>query len=153
MNTKNNNKNNDKILEKIITPSGDNLLVKSRDDQNYLFLENFNFKLTPNKFLSLFIKDNKLILDEFPKIVKLLKLNEERFIRNRNYTIYQDLIKNDYWKPKNIANTFVSNLHYPIIHPNKDQIIKELQNDYIEYKPIINILSNKLLYLCSLKQF
>jgi len=40
MNTKNNNKNNDKILEKIITPSGDNLLVKSRDNQNYLFLEN-----------------------------------------------------------------------------------------------------------------
>tara|TARA_R100000234_G_scaffold108695_1_gene80221 strand:+ start:240 stop:1004 length:765 start_codon:yes stop_codon:yes gene_type:complete len=76
MNTKNNNKNTDKILETIITPSGDNLLVKSRDNQNYLYLENSNFKLTPNKFLSLFIKDNKLILDEFPKIVKLLKLNE-----------------------------------------------------------------------------
>ena len=45
------------------------------------------------------------------------------------------LVKYDYWKPKNITNTFVSNLHYPIIHPNKDQIIKELQNDYIEYKP------------------
>lgn len=76
MNTKNNNKNNDKILETIITPSGDNLLVKSRDNIYYLYLENSNYKLTPNKFLSLFIKDNKLILDEFPKIVKLLKLNE-----------------------------------------------------------------------------
>lgn len=76
MTTKNNNKNTDKTLETILTPSGINLLVKSRENQHYLYLENSNFKLTPNKFLSLFIKDNKLIVDDFPKIVKLLKLNE-----------------------------------------------------------------------------
>ncbi len=76
MTTKNKTKNTDKTIETILTPSGINLLVKSREDQHYLYLENSNFKLTPNKFLSLFIKDNKLIVDDFPKIVKLLKLNE-----------------------------------------------------------------------------
>ena len=122
MNTKNNNKNNDKILEKIITPSGDNLLVKSRDNQNYLFLENSNYKLTPNKFLSLFIKDNKLILDDFPKIVKLLKLNEvskpKYFIKEikhletektMNYVEFKKLFsKSNYAKENNLTFKTIS---------------------------------------------
>ena len=47
------------------------------------------------------------------------------------------MIENDYWKPDIDLNHFVSNFAYPIIHPNRDNIVKELQKNDVEVRPMI----------------
>ena len=50
---------------------------------------------------------------------------------------YQDLIKNDYWKPKTNSNNFISNFAYPIIHPDRNKIVKKLQDNDVEVRPLV----------------
>tara|TARA_Y100001938_G_C8100572_1_gene441349 strand:- start:1972 stop:3123 length:1152 start_codon:yes stop_codon:yes gene_type:complete len=57
--------------------------------------------------------------------------------RHMNFSVYQNLIKNNYWKPKPQSNSFISNFAYPVIHPNRDKIVKELQKNNIEVRPMI----------------
>ena len=57
--------------------------------------------------------------------------------RQRNFESYQTLIENDYWKVKPQEDSFISNFAYPIIHPNRDKIVKELQKNNIEVRPMI----------------
>jgi len=51
--------------------------------------------------------------------------------------IYQREIKNDYWKVKPQKDSFISNFAYPVIHPNRDKIVKKLQENNIEVRPMI----------------
>ncbi len=65
------------------------------------------------------------------------KLDEWGKRRERNFESYQSIIENDYWKVKPQEDSFVSNFAYPIIHPNRDEIVKELQKNNIEVRPMI----------------
>ena len=55
--------------------------------------------------------------------------------RYANLLTYDKLIKNDYWKVK--FDGFVSNFAYPVIHPNKDRIVKALQSNDVECRPLV----------------
>lgn len=68
------------------------------------------------------------------QIDKLFNILEKR---ERNFLLYDELIKNDYWKIKKMDNCFYSNFAYPIIHPNMLNIAKELDNNGIECRPLI----------------
>jgi CDP-6-deoxy-D-xylo-4-hexulose-3-dehydrase len=65
------------------------------------------------------------------------KLDEWGKQRERNFESYQTLIKNDYWKVKPQKDSFISNFAYPVIHPNRDKIVKDLQDNNIEVRPMI----------------
>jgi len=65
------------------------------------------------------------------------KLDRWGLTRAMNFNSYQDLIINDYWKVKPQSESFISNFAYPVIHPNRDKIVKELQWNDIEVRPMI----------------
>lgn len=65
------------------------------------------------------------------------KLNDWGELRESNYELYQQLLENDYWKPKYDMKDFTSNFAYPVIHPDRDSIIKSLQENDIETRPMI----------------
>ena len=65
------------------------------------------------------------------------KLDEWGLKRAANFNIYQREIKNDYWKVKPQEDSFISNFAYPVIHPNRNEIVKELQKRDIEVRPMI----------------
>ncbi len=58
--------------------------------------------------------------------------------RENNYHTYQKLIKNNFWKPKTIKNSFISNFAYPVISQNRDKIVSDLQKNNIEVRPLIS---------------
>ena len=76
-------------------------------------------------------------LQAFIGLSQVDKLAPTSIIRNRNYNIYQDNIKNDYWSPKVRKEDFVSNFAYPLIHPNRTKIVKKLQENNVEVRPLI----------------
>ena len=57
--------------------------------------------------------------------------------REYNYLTYQELVKNDYWKPSTELSDFNSNFAYPVIHPNRDRIVYELERNGVEVRPMI----------------
>jgi CDP-6-deoxy-D-xylo-4-hexulose-3-dehydrase len=58
--------------------------------------------------------------------------------RNQNYNIYQNLIKNEFWKaPNSNDQKYISNFAYPIISLNRQSITAELINNQIETRPLI----------------
>ena len=57
--------------------------------------------------------------------------------REYNYLTYQELVENDYWKPNTELNDFTSNFAYPVIHPNRDKIVEQLQRGGVEVRPMI----------------
>ena len=65
------------------------------------------------------------------------KLDEWGKQRERNFESYQTLIENNYWKPKSQKDSFVSNFAYPVIHPNRNKIVKDLQKNNIQVRPMI----------------
>ena len=65
------------------------------------------------------------------------KLNVWGMKRATNFQVYQKEIKNDYWKVEPQEDSFISNFAYPVIHPNRDKIVKELQKNNIEVRPMI----------------
>jgi CDP-6-deoxy-D-xylo-4-hexulose-3-dehydrase len=71
----------------------------------------------------------------FLGINQLKTLNTKNQKRYNNLVLYDSLIKNNYWKLK--YEGFVSNFAYPIIHPNKNKIAQNLQNNNIECRPLI----------------
>ena len=56
--------------------------------------------------------------------------------REDNYHLYQDLIKTE-WKPESYVNSLTSNFAYPVIHSNREQIVKKLQENKVEVRPMI----------------
>jgi len=76
-------------------------------------------------------------LNAFIGLNQIDKLNDWGKKREQNFNLYQKLIKNDYWKVKPQPNSFVSNFAYPVIHPNIDKIVRELQNSDVEVRPMI----------------
>jgi len=69
-------------------------------------------------------------------IKQLEKLDKNNIIRFNNYKLYHDNIINDYWKI-NPMDGFISNFNYPIIHPEKKEIVKRLMADNIECRPLV----------------
>jgi CDP-6-deoxy-D-xylo-4-hexulose-3-dehydrase len=62
------------------------------------------------------------------------KVNTKREI---NFKKYQNQIHNPYWKPKDYSDRFISNFAYPIIHPERDAIVKNLMKEKVEVRPMI----------------
>lgn len=77
-------------------------------------------------------------LQAFIGLLQLERLGEICKKRNANYLLYNDAIKNDYWKPKQGENAFVSNLGYPVIHPRRNDIIADLEKNNVEVRPLIS---------------
>ncbi len=65
------------------------------------------------------------------------KLDSWGVKREYNYLAYQELIKNNYWKPNTELNDFTSNFAYPVIHPNRDKIVEDLERNSVEVRPMI----------------
>ena len=59
-------------------------------------------------------------------------------LNENNYHTYQKLIKNSFWKPKTVKNSFISNFAYPVISKNRDKIVSDLQKNNIEVRPLIS---------------
>jgi CDP-6-deoxy-D-xylo-4-hexulose-3-dehydrase len=69
---------------------------------------------------------------------QIKKLKQIIDIRNKNYNLYQSLIKNDYWKsPDSSKDKYISNFAYPIIHPRKKEAVEELTKNRVETRPLI----------------
>jgi|TARA_R110000782_G_scaffold37676_3_gene88991 CDP-6-deoxy-D-xylo-4-hexulose-3-dehydrase len=67
-------------------------------------------------------------------INKLDRYSERRRI---NFKHYLSLIKNNKLEFNSRENDFVSSFAIPILHPKRDDIIKELQDNNIEVRPLI----------------
>jgi CDP-6-deoxy-D-xylo-4-hexulose-3-dehydrase len=76
-------------------------------------------------------------LQAFLGINQLKKINNIFIKRNRNYKLYQKYLSNDFWKPKELENVFTSNFAYPIIDEKRNEIIKVLQQNSVEVRPLI----------------
>ena len=76
-------------------------------------------------------------LQAFIGIHQLDKLDMIVNNRNKNYILYNKLIKNDFWKISEFDNTSVSNFSYPIIHPNIKTIVEELTINNVESRPLV----------------
>jgi len=67
---------------------------------------------------------------------QLKKLDDRIQIRQNNFNLLQKAIKNEYWKPEETQNSVSSNFAYPIIHPGRNHIIKQLEGK-VETRPIL----------------
>lgn len=66
---------------------------------------------------------------------QLKTLEEKNQKRYLNFLRYHKNINNSYWKI-NFSN-FTSNFAYPVIHPNKNLIVKDLIENQIECRPLV----------------
>ena len=76
-------------------------------------------------------------LQAFLGIDQIKKLDNICMKRNKNYKLYHSLIENNFWKIKDEKFEFVSNFAYPIIHPERDKIVKSLTDGGVECRPLI----------------
>jgi len=76
-------------------------------------------------------------LQAYIGLAQIDKLDDWGKKREHNYNLYQELIKNDYWKPKSYHDSFTSNFAYPVISPHRDKIVKILQANKVEVRPLI----------------
>jgi len=74
-------------------------------------------------------------LQAFLGLSQLKTLDKKNETRYRNLLRYDQKIKNEYWKIK--FSEFNSNFAYPIIHPKKDVIVKNLQEGKVECRPLV----------------
>ena len=58
-------------------------------------------------------------------------------VREHNYQLYADKIKNDFWSPEIRSDEYVSNFAYPVISPHREKIVENLQNADIEVRPLV----------------
>ncbi len=65
------------------------------------------------------------------------KLDDICMKRQDNFWMYDEQIKNDYWKISPNKGEIVSNFSYPIIHPRKKKIVEELIKNEIECRPLV----------------
>lgn len=76
-------------------------------------------------------------LQAFIGLGQLDKLDDICQKRNSNFVYLQSNIKNDFWKPNPIQDTFTSNFCYPIIHPRRDDIVTALKKEQVEVRPLV----------------
>ena len=76
-------------------------------------------------------------LQAYIGLAQIDKLDDWGRKRRNNFDLYQRLIENDYWKPKSYHNSFTSNFAYPVISPHRDKIVKKLQDNKVEIRPLI----------------
>ena len=76
-------------------------------------------------------------LQAYIGLTQIDKLDDWGRKRFSNYLSYQEIIKNDYWKPYEELNDFTSNFAYPVIHPNRDEIVRQLELNSVEVRPMI----------------
>ena len=77
-------------------------------------------------------------LQAFLGINQLKRFDEIVQKRNENYSFYRSALQNSYWEPPESTNEkYISNFAYPVIHPNRKEIIKELENNDIASRPLI----------------
>tara|TARA_B100001173_G_C15977965_1_gene543104 strand:+ start:110 stop:1264 length:1155 start_codon:yes stop_codon:yes gene_type:complete len=77
-------------------------------------------------------------LQAYIGLTQIDKLDGWGMKREINFKAYQKLIKNKYWMPYERPNTFISNFAYPVISPNRDKIVLDLQKNNIEVRPMIS---------------
>jgi CDP-6-deoxy-D-xylo-4-hexulose-3-dehydrase len=76
-------------------------------------------------------------LQAFIGLGQIDKLDNILEKRERNFSLYDKYIKNDYWKIKKLDNCFYSNFAYPIIHPDREEIAKHLMENDVECRPLV----------------
>jgi CDP-6-deoxy-D-xylo-4-hexulose-3-dehydrase len=76
-------------------------------------------------------------LQAYIGLTQIDKLDDWGIRREYNYLIYQELVKNNYWKPVDELNDFTSNFAYPVIHPNRDKIVEKLEANGVDVRPMI----------------
>ncbi len=77
-------------------------------------------------------------INAFLGLRQLKKLDYFTINRDNNFWHYDQLIINSHWKPDIAKVCMVSNLGYPVIHPKRDAIIKELIKNEVECRPLIS---------------
>lgn len=70
-------------------------------------------------------------------LLQLERLDSSIEKRKNNFKLYDKLIKNDFWKVSPDNNTEISSFAYPIIHKNIKTIVKNLQKNNIECRPLV----------------
>ncbi|MBC8421965.1 MAG: DegT/DnrJ/EryC1/StrS aminotransferase family protein [Pelagibacteraceae bacterium] len=63
-------------------------------------------------------------------------LNDWGKQREDNYYLYQGLIETE-WKPTSYFDSLTSNFAYPVISDHRDKIVKKLQENDVEVRPMI----------------
>ena len=76
-------------------------------------------------------------LQAFIGLRQLDKLDSFVKARYRIYMMYNQLIQNNYWKPKDYPDRYVSLLGYPVISPHREKIVQELIANGVECRPLI----------------
>jgi len=76
-------------------------------------------------------------LQAFIGLGQLDKADNVNASREANFRLYQDQVKNSYWKPLYRPGCYVSNFAYPVIHPKRDRIVEALQSADVEVRPMI----------------
>lgn len=76
-------------------------------------------------------------LQAFLGLQQLKKIQMFSENRNNNLKIYQEKIKNPFWKIKEIENVWVSNFAYPIITPKIKELVAELDKNKIACRPLV----------------
>ena len=78
---------------------------------------------------------------DFNAFIGLGQLKKKDWIRSNrheNFNLYNALLHNSYWKPKDKEDAFVCNLGYPIIHPKRNEIVQALTENNVELRPLIS---------------
>ncbi len=76
-------------------------------------------------------------LQAFIGLGQVDKLDEVLERRHENYLLYNDNIRNDFWKLRPTENSYVSNFAYPVITPAIKQLVNALRENSIETRPLI----------------
>jgi CDP-6-deoxy-D-xylo-4-hexulose-3-dehydrase len=76
-------------------------------------------------------------LQAFIGLQQLEKINDFSEKRYRNYLLYQQNIKNNFWKIKDYDNCFYSNFAYPIIHPKIKELVSILDEYNVASRPLV----------------
>ena len=76
-------------------------------------------------------------LQAFIGLNQIPKINKIADIRERIYLDYVDSIKEDLWKPHSSQDR-VSNMGYPVIVSNREEVSQELTKNNIECRPLLS---------------
>ena len=77
-------------------------------------------------------------LQAFIGIQQIKKIDSVIEASHRNYLLYCELFRNFHWESqKQIEGIYISNFAYPVIHPNREEIVAELAKEDIAARPLI----------------
>ena len=76
-------------------------------------------------------------LQSFLGILQLKKIDSIINKRIKNFDIYMKNIDDKFWKPTTIPEGLVSNFAFPIIDEKRNEIVKELEDNGIDSRPIL----------------